>query len=86
MRRLQPPGPDVHLCGSDLGADRRVDAVCISLLKSAPVAEIYDLQLTPTVRTAPGRLCPAEPCSERQLRHVRRAKETGKGGNSRVTV
>lgn len=81
-----PAGPDVHLCGSDLGADGLVDAVCISLLRSAPVVEMDDLEMTPRARIAPDRLSPTEQSTERRLRHMRRADETGNGGCSRVSV
>jgi hypothetical protein len=72
-----PAGPDVHLCGSDLGADGLVDAVCISLRRSAPVVEVDDLEMTPRARIAPDRLSSAEQSTERQLRHMRRAAERG---------
>jgi hypothetical protein len=81
-----PPGPEVHLCGSYLAAEGLVDAVCISLLRSAPVVDSDALETTPSARTAPGRLFPTEQTTERQLRHMRRAEETGNGGSSSLTV
>jgi hypothetical protein len=55
-----PAEPGVNLCGNDLGADGLLDAVCISLLRSAPVVEIDDLEMTLTACIAPGRLSPTE--------------------------